>query len=57
MVVDPECAGRCVVDLTYDGGMEMLVAKLISYSTILLAIAWILVSRLRSAHAAEAAPQ
>jgi hypothetical protein len=57
MVVDPECAGRCVVDLTYDGGMEMFVAKLISYSTILLAIAWILVSRLRSAHAAEAAPQ
>jgi hypothetical protein len=57
MVVEPECAGRCVVDLTYDGGTEMAVAKLVSYSTILLAIVWILWRRLRSAPAARAAPQ
>jgi hypothetical protein len=42
MVIDPECAGQCEVDLTYDGGVEMTVAKIVSYSTILLAIAWAL---------------
>jgi hypothetical protein len=57
LVIEPECAGRCVVDLTYDGGTEMAVARFVSYSTILLAIAWILLSRLRSSPAAEAARQ
>ena len=42
MVIYPECAGQCVVDLTYDGGLEMTLAKIVSYATILLAIAWAL---------------
>jgi hypothetical protein len=42
MVIDPECVGQCVVDLTYDGGLEMTVAKIVSYATILLAIVWAL---------------
>jgi len=42
MVIDPECAGQCVVDLTYYGGLEMTVVRAISYSTILFGIAWAL---------------
>jgi hypothetical protein len=42
IVIDPECAGQCVVDLTYDGGLEMTVARIVSYATILIGIFWAL---------------
>jgi hypothetical protein len=48
MVIEPECAGHCVVDLTYDGGLEMTIARIISYSTVLLGIGWVLLARLRT---------
>ncbi len=31
MVIEPQCDGACQVTLTYDGGVEMRVAKLISF--------------------------
>ena len=40
MVVDPACAGDCVVDLVYDGGTEMKLANLASAATILLGAGW-----------------
>jgi hypothetical protein len=42
LVIEPECTGQCVVDVTYDGGLEMRVARIVSYATILLGIAWAL---------------
>jgi hypothetical protein len=48
MVIEPECEGKCVVDLTYDGGLEMAVARIVSYSTILLGLAWVLRARSRT---------
>ena len=48
MVIEPECGGHCVVDLTYDGGLEMNVARIVSYSTILLGIGWVLRARQRT---------
>jgi hypothetical protein len=48
MVVEPECAGHCIVSLTYDGGLEMTVVKIVSYLTILLGIGWVLRARSRT---------
>jgi hypothetical protein len=48
MVIDPKRAGHCVVDLNYDGGLEMTVARVVSYLTILLGIGWVLRTRSRT---------
>jgi len=47
-VIEPECGGHCVVDLIYDGGSEMTLARIVSYLTILLGIVWVLRSRSRT---------
>jgi hypothetical protein len=47
MVVEPTCGGHCVVDLIYDGGWEMTLARIVSYLTILLGIGWVLRARPR----------
>ena len=41
MVVDPRCDGRCTVDLVWDGGTEMRVARVVSPAAIIGAILWI----------------
>ena len=48
IVIEPECAGHCVVELTYDGGLEMTVSRIVSYSTILLGLGWALSARART---------
>ena len=48
MVIEPECGGHCVVELSYDGGLEMTVAKIVGYLTILLGIGWVLRARSRT---------
>lgn len=42
MVIEPECSGSCVVDLEYDGGAEMKIAKLASILALILGVvlAW-----------------
>jgi len=44
MLIDPQCAGHCVVDLAYGNDVEMLGARVVSWTTLagglLWAIAW-----------------
>ena len=47
IVVEPECAGPCTVELTYDGGVEARLTRLASFSTLLGAALWIAVSAWR----------
>lgn len=41
LVIEPDREGRCTVDLTYDGGAEMLAARVISWSALLCGVVWI----------------
>jgi hypothetical protein len=41
MVVEPRCTGACQVELTYDGGWEMLLARIISWLTLVGGVVWI----------------
>jgi len=41
MVVEPRCSGPCTVDLTYDGGTEMLVARWIAGLALACGILWV----------------
>lgn len=41
MVVDPGCRGPCTVDLTYDGGLEMRLARLLSWAALAGSGLWI----------------
>lgn len=34
LVVEPECDGPCTIELVYDGGLEMRVARILSWGTI-----------------------
>jgi hypothetical protein len=34
LVVEPNCDGACTVDLTYDGGAEMRIARILSLMTL-----------------------
>ncbi len=43
MMIDPQCAGRCVVDLDYGYDGERLMATLITWLTLIGALAWIVV--------------
>jgi hypothetical protein len=50
LLIDPQCSGRCVVDLVYDGGVEMKLAKLSSAGALLGCFFWIVADwRLRRA--------
>jgi hypothetical protein len=40
MVIDPHCAGACPIDLIYDGGTEMLAAKVASAAALLFMVIW-----------------
>ncbi len=44
IVIDPQCAGPCSVELLYDGGAEMRVALWIFWSAALGGLAWVLLS-------------
>ena len=41
MVVEPHCSGQCTVDLVWDGGTEMHVARIVSPAALAGAILWI----------------
>jgi len=46
VVVEPDCSGSCTVDLVWDGGTEMRVARSLSPAALLGAILWIVGERL-----------
>jgi hypothetical protein len=48
MVVDPQCEGQCVVDLTYDGGFEMQFARAASLAALLGCLGWAALRRRRA---------
>ncbi len=48
LVVVPGCEGRCTVELSYDGGAEMWVARILSWVALLGGLFWIGYSRRRS---------
>jgi hypothetical protein len=41
LVVEPKCEGPCVVQLVYDGGVEMLTARTVSWSALAGGLIWI----------------
>jgi hypothetical protein len=41
MVVDPRCSGPCTVELAWDGGVEMRVARILSPAALVAALCWI----------------
>jgi hypothetical protein len=43
LAVEPECEGPCTVEIYYDGGIEMRLARLISRSCVLFGLAWVFV--------------
>ena len=48
MVVEPLCNGPCTVELTWDGGMELLAARVLSGAGLAGGVLWILLWRRRS---------
>jgi hypothetical protein len=48
MVIDPQCEGQCIVDLNYDGGIEMQFARAACLATLLGCLGWALVRRRRT---------
>ena len=42
MVVEPRCSGPCTVDLSYDGGSEMMLARIVSWLALAGGAIWIL---------------
>jgi uncharacterized membrane protein YfhO len=42
MTIDPRAQGQMTIELTYDGGLEMRVAKWVSGITAVLLLAWVL---------------
>jgi hypothetical protein len=40
MVIDPQCKGQCIVDLTYDGGIEMQLARAACLAALLGCLGW-----------------
>ncbi len=47
MAVEPQCEGRCTIDLIYDGGTEMKAAKAASLTGLLCCLVWAALSRKR----------
>jgi hypothetical protein len=54
MWIEPRCRGRCTVDLVYDGGTEMRLAKTASSGGLLACLAWVLIDRRRRRRNARA---
>lgn len=50
MAIEPQCEGRCTIDLIYDGGTEMKAAKVASLAGLLVCLAWAALSRRRGGH-------
>jgi hypothetical protein len=44
VVIEPNCDGQCSVQLVYDGGVEMLTARIVSWSALAACLAWIAAS-------------
>jgi len=40
LVVEPRCQGPCTVEILYDGGTEMLVCRVLSWSCLCLGLLW-----------------
>ncbi len=49
IVIEPHCDGPCGVRLVYDGGVEMLIARILSWSALAGCLVWIAASRRRGA--------
>jgi hypothetical protein len=47
VVMEPNCAGACKLELIYDGGLEMQAAKIVSGASWLGCLGWILFSKRR----------
>lgn len=47
MVAHPQCDGPCTLELSYDGGVEMKIARILSWSSSLGCLAWIVFYRRR----------
>lgn len=47
MLIEPQCSGPCVVDLSYDGGAEMKIAYVLRAVAIAAVLAWFAAERLR----------
>jgi hypothetical protein len=41
LIVEPDCVGPCDVQLIYDGGVEMLTARILSWSALAGSLMWI----------------
>ncbi len=48
MVIDPQCKGQCIVDLTYDGGLEMQLARAACLAALLGCLGWAVLLRRRA---------
>jgi hypothetical protein len=48
MVVEPRCNGPCTVELVWDGGLEMQIARVVSPTALGAGILWIILWRKRS---------
>jgi hypothetical protein len=44
VAIEPDCAGPCTVDLHYDGGLEMRIARVLSWSALLVGLALCIVN-------------
>jgi len=47
MLIEPQCEGRCTVELVYDGGAEMQIAKAVSLTGLLGCLVWAMINRAR----------
>jgi hypothetical protein len=48
MVIDPQCEGQCIVDLSYDGGIEMQFARAACLAALLGCLGWAVPLRRRT---------
>jgi hypothetical protein len=44
IVVDPNCAGNCTVELAYDGGIEMRIARFLSWGSLAGCLMWVVLA-------------
>ncbi len=45
MIVDADFTGHCKIELTYDGGLEMKIARILSWSSLAGCMLWLLISK------------
>ncbi|MDQ6698558.1 MAG: hypothetical protein M3Z36_00045 [Acidobacteriota bacterium] len=48
MLIEPNCAGSCVIELNYDGGVEMQVARWVSGLSLATSLIWIGYAHMRT---------